>query len=58
MLEGFASPEEVTALKSRADELVDEFDPESNRSVFSTINQVDNALDESLQVGLLLRNGV
>lgn len=56
MLEGFASPEEVSALKSRADELVDKFEPDSNRSVFSTTNQVENLL-EACQNCLLPSNG-
>ena len=39
VLESFASPEEVQRLRSRADELVDSFSPESV-SVFSTKSQV------------------
>ena len=39
MLENFASPDEVQRLRSRADELVDGFSPESV-SVFSTKSQV------------------
>ena len=39
MLESFASPEEVQRLRSRAEELVDSFSPESV-SVFSTKSQV------------------
>ena len=39
MLENFASPEEVQRLRSKADELVDSFSPESV-SVFSTKSQV------------------
>lgn len=36
---GFASNQEVAALRQRARELVDDFDPSSSPSVFSTRNQ-------------------
>ena len=40
MLRGFASPEEVRALKGRGDELLSSFDPSALSSIFSTRNQV------------------
>ena len=40
VLEGFATPDEVRAMLTRADELVDGFDPATHpRSVFSTVDQ-------------------
>lgn len=40
VLPGFASPEEVGALRQRVAELIKDFDPEKHRSIFSTRNQV------------------
>ena len=41
---GFATPDEVTALRLRAAFLVDGFDPSSSSSVFSTRNQARKKL--------------
>ena len=39
---GFSSPQEISDLRKRAEELVDGFDPSSSSSVFSTRNQVSH----------------
>ena len=46
---GFASTQEVVALRERAAKLVDGFDPFSSSSVFSTRNQVRGS---TIYVGL------
>jgi phytanoyl-CoA hydroxylase len=39
VIPGFKSPEEIAQLRRRAEQIVDEFDPASTRSVFSTVEQ-------------------
>ena len=39
VLENFKSPEDLSALRRRIDELVEEFDPDSVRTIFSTSEQ-------------------
>lgn len=41
VLESFASPDEVRSLRSRMEQLLDEFDFSSKASIFSTTNQVN-----------------
>lgn len=41
VLESFASPDEIRSLRSRMEQLLDEFDFSSKASIFSTTNQVN-----------------
>lgn len=40
VIPGFKSPEAIAALRQRAAEIVNEFDPNQNRTIFTTRNQV------------------
>lgn len=40
VLESYASPEEIEAMRKRMDELLDEFDPSTTKTVFSTKTHV------------------
>ena len=51
VLEGFASAEEVRALRARANELVDAFDPAEVVSIFSTKQQTRTSDDYFLESG-------
>ncbi len=55
VLEGFVSREACDALRARAAELVDDFDPDSVRSVFSTTEQTQLADDYFLGSGDKIR---
>ncbi|KAG5556776.1 hypothetical protein RHGRI_007143 [Rhododendron griersonianum] len=45
VLESFSSPEEVNEMRSRMDQLLDEFDCSSSASIFSTKNQKNTTDD-------------
>lgn len=40
VLESFSSPEEIEAMRKRMDELLDEFDPSTTSTIFSTKTHV------------------
>ncbi|TFW18153.1 phytanoyl-CoA dioxygenase family protein [Massilia arenosa] len=49
VIPGFKSAQEIAALRQRAAEIVDAFDPASTRSVFSTVNQARTTDDHFLR---------
>jgi phytanoyl-CoA hydroxylase len=51
VLEGFAGPESYGALRERAEQIVDEFEPDSHRSIFTTHEQTRVSDDEFLASG-------
>jgi phytanoyl-CoA hydroxylase len=44
VIESFASEDEIQSMINRMEQLVDEFDPSSTASIFSTKNQVSYLL--------------